>query len=64
VYAEALAAAVEALERLWELRQELPREEVPPVQTPAWLSHLEAFRIGDWPAATAAAWSKWANPAA
>jgi creatinine amidohydrolase len=63
-YAEALAAAVEALERLWELRQELPREEVPPVQTPAWLSHLEAFRNGDWPAATAAAWSKRANPAA
>jgi hypothetical protein len=28
------------------------------------LSHLEAFRNGDWPAATAAAWSKRANPAA
>ncbi len=61
-YAEALAGAVEALERLWELRQELPRDEVPPVLTPVWLSHLEAFRDGDWAAAKAAAWSKWANP--
>lgn len=63
-YAEALAAGLAALERLWELRRELPRDQVPPVQTPAWLSHLEAFRNGDWAAATAAAQSKWANPAA
>jgi creatinine amidohydrolase len=63
-YAEALQAAVAALERLWEFRQELPRERLPPVQTPAWLSHLKAFRAGDWPAATAAARSKLANPAA
>ena len=32
---EALAAGLATLERIWELRQELPREEVPPVQTPA-----------------------------
>ena len=63
-YAEALTAAVQALERLWELRQELPRDQVPRVQTPAWLSHLEAFRNGDWPVAAAAARAKWANPAA
>jgi len=62
--AEALAAGLAALERLRELRRELPRDRVPPVQTPAWLSHLEAFRTGDWAAATAAAQSKWANPAA
>jgi creatinine amidohydrolase len=62
-YAEALAAAVAALERLWQLRQELPRDQVPPVQTPAWIRHLEAFRAGDWTTATAAAHSKWANPA-
>ena len=30
----ALAAGLAALERIWELRQELPREEVPPVQPP------------------------------
>ena len=54
----------EALERLWELRQELPREQVPPVQTPAWIRHLEAFREGDWPAARAAAEEKTADPAA
>jgi creatinine amidohydrolase len=63
-YAEALAAAVAALEELWRLRRELPRDRVPPVQTPAWIRHLEAFRTGDWPAATAAAQSKRANPAA
>jgi creatinine amidohydrolase len=59
----ALAAGLAALERLWALRQELPREQVPPVQTPAWIRHLEAFREGDWPAATAAAEQKRADPA-
>ena len=63
-YAEALDAAVQALERLWELRQEVPRERVPAVLTPLWLSHLEAFRTGDWAGATGAARSKLANPAA
>ena len=63
-YRTALQAGLEALERLWELRQELPREQVPPVQTPAWIRHLEAFREGDWPAARAAAEEKTADPAA
>ena len=61
-YAEALQTAVAALERLWQLRQELPRDRVPPVQTAAWIRHLEAFRAGDWAAATTAAQSKLANP--
>jgi creatinine amidohydrolase len=63
-YRTALQAGLEALERLWELRQELPREQVPPVQTPAWIRHLEAFREGDWLAARAAAEEKTADPAA
>ena len=61
---EALAAGLAALERIWELRQELPREEVPPVQTPAWIRHLEAFREGRWQDAIDAAQSKWVNPSA
>lgn len=61
--AAALAAGLAALERLWELRQELPREQVPPVQTPAWIRHLEAFRDGDWAGARAAAAAKLAAPA-
>ena len=64
VYATALQAGINALERLWELRRELPREQVPPVQTPAWLRHVERFRDGDWPAARAAAEEKAADPAA
>ena len=46
--AHATEAGLAALERLWQLRQELPREQVPPVQTPAWIEHLERFRDGDW----------------
>jgi creatinine amidohydrolase len=57
-YAAALGASVHALERLWELRQELPRDQVPPVATPAWIRHLEAFSRGDWEAARAAAEAK------
>jgi hypothetical protein len=64
LYAEALAAALAALEHLWQLRQELPRDRVPPVATPAWIRHLEAFRAGDWRAAKAAAEEKRADPAA
>jgi len=63
-YAGALAAAVAALESLWTLRQERPREQVPPVATPVWISHLERFREGDWPAALAAAEAKLADPSA
>jgi creatinine amidohydrolase len=61
---DALAAGLAALDRVWELRQELPREEVPPVQTPAWIRHLEAFRDGRWADAIDAAQSKWVNPSA
>ena len=62
--AAAIAAGLTALERLWELRRELPREQVPPVQTPAWIAHLERFRQGDWAGAIAAAEAKTADPAA
>jgi len=61
---DALAAGLGALERLWQLRQELPRDQVPPVQTPAWIRHLEAFREGRWAEAIAAADVKKADPAA
>ena len=62
-YARALERATQALERLWHLRQNLPRDRVPSVQTPAWLRHLEAFRAGDWAAAEAAADAKRRDPA-
>ncbi len=62
--AAALRASLRALERLWDLRQELPRDQVPPVLTPAWARHLERFREGDWAAAEAAAGEKRADPAA
>ncbi|HZT45524.1 MAG TPA: creatininase family protein [Gaiellaceae bacterium] len=63
-YAAALASAAAALERLYHLRENLGRERLPPVQTPAWLRHLEAFREGDWERARAAAEAKRADPAA
>ena len=57
-YDAALEAAVATLERLWQLRRELPRDRVPPVATPAWIRHLECFRDGDWGGAKAAAEAK------
>jgi len=63
-YAGALESAIAALERLFHLREHLGRDRVPPVQTPAWLRHLEAFRAGDWERARAAAEAKRADPAA
>ncbi len=63
-YAAALESGTAALERLWHLRENLGRDRVPPVQTPAWLRHLEAFRDGDWDRARAAAEAKRADPAA
>jgi creatinine amidohydrolase len=61
-YADALAAAVAALERLWQLREKLPREQVPLLATSTWIRHLEAVRMGEWPAAKAAADEKRADP--
>ena len=61
--AEALGAAVAALEALWQLRRERPRDEVPPVATPAWIRHLECVRDGDWDGAREAAEAKLADPA-
>jgi hypothetical protein len=58
---ETLEALGLVLDRLGEA---LPRDQVPPVQTPAWLRHLERLRDGDWPAARAAAEEKAADPAA
>lgn len=63
-FAAALQAGLHALEQVWQLRRERPRDEVPPVQTSAWLRHLERFYEGDWPAAKAAAEEKAADPAA
>jgi creatinine amidohydrolase len=63
-YAAALASATAALERLFHLRENLGPDRVPPVQTPAWLRHLEAFREGDWERARVAAEAKRADPAA
>jgi creatinine amidohydrolase len=45
-YVEALNAGIRALEALWDLRQRLPRDEVPPVQTDAWLDHCRALHGG------------------
>jgi len=63
-YVAALESGVAALERLFHLRQNLGRDRVPPVQTKAWLRHLEAFREGDWERARAASEAKRADPAA
>jgi hypothetical protein len=63
-FAAALESAVAALERLFHLRENLGHERVPPVQTKAWLRHLEAFRAGDWERARAAAEAKRGDPAA
>jgi creatinine amidohydrolase len=62
--ADALAAVVAALEALWQLRQESPRDQVPPVVTPAWIRHLECLRDGDWTQAREAAETKLADPTA
>ena len=62
--ADALAAAVAALEALWQLREERPRDQVPPVATPAWIRHLEHFRDGAWDRAREAAEAKLDDPAA
>jgi hypothetical protein len=61
---DALAAGLTALERLWQLRQELPREQAPLVQTPTWIRHLEAIRDGRWADAVEAAEAKAADPSA
>jgi creatinine amidohydrolase len=45
-------------------RRERPRDQVPPVATPAWIRHLECVRDGDWGGAREAAEAKLADPAA
>jgi creatinine amidohydrolase len=60
-YADALEAGIRALEALWELRQRLPREQVPPVQTPAWLDHCLALHAGRYAEAEEAAGRKLAE---
>jgi creatinine amidohydrolase len=54
-YADALAAGIRALEALWEARQRLPRDQVPSVQTPAWLDHCRALHAGRYAEAKEAA---------
>jgi creatinine amidohydrolase len=60
-YAAALDAGIGALEALWDLRQSLPREEVPTVQTPAWLDHCRALHAGRYAEAEEAAARKLAE---
>jgi len=60
-YAGALDAGIRALEALWDLRQRLPREQVPPVQTPAWLDHCRALHSGRYAEAREAAERKFAE---
>jgi creatinine amidohydrolase len=62
--ADALKAAVRALEALWELRHERPPDQVPPVATPSWIRHLESIRDGNWRGAQEAAEEKLADAAA
>jgi creatinine amidohydrolase len=54
-YVEALGPGIRVLEALWELRQRLPREQVPPVQTEAWLDHCRALHEGRYDEAKEAA---------
>jgi creatinine amidohydrolase len=61
-FAAAVAAAASALDALAELRSRLPRDEVPPVLTPAWRSHLDALNRGDLPAARLFAEQKRVDP--
>lgn len=60
----ALAAGLEALDVLAGLRAELPREQVPPVLTPAWAAHLRALDAGAYDDARAHAARKALDPAA
>src|SRR5918994_6091827 len=60
-YAAALDAGIRALEALWELRQRLPRDRVPPVQTAAWLDHCRALHAGRYAEAEEAAARKLAE---
>jgi creatinine amidohydrolase len=63
-YLAALDAGNRALEQLWRLRAELPRDRVPPVQTGSWLEHVAALHEGRYADARAAAARKLADPAA
>lgn len=45
-FAGALEAGLKAIEALASLRATRPRYEVPSVQTPAWMAHLEALHSG------------------
>jgi creatinine amidohydrolase len=60
-YAAALDAGIRALEALWELRQRLPRDQVPQVQTAAWLDHCRALHAGRYAEAEQAAARKLAE---
>lgn len=60
---DALDASIRPLEAILELRRNLPRSEVPPVATPAWLEHLRHFHGGQYNEATRHANRKRADPA-
>ena len=61
-YRAALAAGIDALEAVAELRETRPRDEVPPVQTPAWIGHLEAMLRGQYDHARRHAEAKRSDP--
>jgi hypothetical protein len=54
-YIAALGAGIRALEALWDLRQRIPRDQVPPVQTEPWLDHCRALHEGRYDEAEEAA---------
>jgi creatinine amidohydrolase len=62
-YRGALAAGLEALRTLEELRSRLPRDQVPPPLTPSWRAHLLALDAGAFDDARAHAAQKRDHPA-
>jgi creatinine amidohydrolase len=64
VLVESLTSALGALDVLAGLRAQMPREQVPPVLTPAWERHLRALDAGEFELARRAAEEKRADPAA
>jgi creatinine amidohydrolase len=61
---DALTSALAALDVLADLRSRMPRDQVPPVLTPAWERHLRALDDGELELARRSADEKRADPAA
>ncbi|MBI1881629.1 MAG: creatininase family protein [Chloroflexi bacterium] len=60
-FVEAVRAGVAVLAKTSQQRQVLPKKEVPPLTTPAYLAHCQALYAGDYRAAKAYAEQKLAN---